>query len=284
VRSPHGLNLFASTDGGRHWTARQTFATVRNDTPGPVYLTFLNTMRGWLVVDEGSHGGFMYFTGFQTADGGRTWTALAYPQSAPVVFANELDGLSVSDFGPPFGAYATHDGGRTWRALTVPAIDGTAASPVFAPPVFSDGRHGVLAGGLVDRDGGIASEVFYTTSDGGRSWSLVATVPNPDPKASARLAGVMSPTVWLVAFLGPGPTAGGTYTHLKVTRDGGRTWEWMSTVLSGAFQEPVSFAGSSGWGIVTQSGCRGFKTDCFTNIRLFQTADAGVHWQQVPVP
>ncbi|HVC75166.1 MAG TPA: hypothetical protein VND96_01480 [Candidatus Micrarchaeaceae archaeon] len=285
VRLTQGdLALFISSDGGRHWSSRATPASQPMDLVGPVYLTFINPKRGWMVVDQGSHSGFMHFTGFQTFDGGRTWTGLTFPQSARVVFANELDGFSVSDWGPPFGAYVTHDGGRTWRRLTVPPIDASRASPVFEPPVFSDDRNGVLAGGMMDPSGGIASEVFYTTSDGGRSWSFVTNVPNPNTQSSAQLAGVASPTAWLAAFLGPGPAAGGTYTQLKATQDGGKTWEWTPTVLAGAFVDQVSFAGSTGWGIINQSGCRGFKTDCYTNSGLFQTVDGGAHWQQVSVP
>ena len=123
--------------------------------------------------------------------------------------------------------------------------------------------------------------VFYTTSDGGRSWSLAATVPNPDPHASAQPGGVINRKFWLAAFLGPGPTAGRTYTRLKVTHDEGRSWEWMPNVLTGSFTNEISFAGSTGWGIIVEAGCLGFKTDCFTNWGLFQTVDGGEHWLQV---
>jgi photosystem II stability/assembly factor-like uncharacterized protein len=134
---------------------------------------------------------------------------------------------------------------------------------------------------MMDPSGGIASEAFYTTSDGGRSWSFVANVNNPNTQTSAQLAGVANPTAWLAAFLGPGPAASGRYTQLKATQDGGKTWEWTPTVLAGAFVDQVSFAGSTGLGIINQSGCRSFKTNCYTNIGLFQTVDNGAHWQQV---
>ena len=279
------LNLFTTSDGGRHWNARKMTATIPLDTPGPVYLTFIDAIRGWLVVDQGSHSGFMRYTGFRTTDGGQTWSTLSYPQSAPVLFISHLDGFSAGGAdGPTSGTFLTHDGGLTWARLAVSAAGGPAVSPLFQMPVFSDDRHGVLAGGVADPSGGTAAEVFYTTSDGGRSWSLAATVPNPEPQTSSQLAGVMSGKVWLAAFTGAGPIAGRTYTRLKATQDGGRSWGWMPTVLAGGFNmNEISFAGSTGWAIVVDAGCRGFKTDCFTNFGLFQTVDAGGHWQQVSV-
>ena len=160
----------------------------------------------------------------------------------------------------------------------------SAVPPVFQMPVFSDDRHGVLAGGVADPSGGTAAEVFYTTSDGGRSWHHAATVPNPDPQTSAQLAGVMDGNIWIAAFLGPGPIAGRTYTRLKATHDAGQSWAWMATVLTGGFNlNEISFAGSTGWAIVVDAGCLGFKTDCFTNLGLFQTVDAGAHWQRLSV-
>jgi photosystem II stability/assembly factor-like uncharacterized protein len=279
------LDLFTTADGGRHWSAHHMTITIALDTPGPVYLTFIDTMKGWLVVDHGSHAGFMYYTGWRTADGGQTWTTVSFPQSAPVLFINERDGFSTDGAnGPRSATYATHDGGMTWALLTVPLVGGSAVSPAFQMPVFSDDRNGVLAGAVADPSGGTASEVFYTTSDAGRSWSPAATVPNPDPQSSAQLAGVVNGKVWLAAFLRRGPIAGNTYTRLKTTQDGGRSWEWMPPMFAGGFNmREISFASSTGWAIVIDAGCLGFKTTCFEDSGLFQTVDAGAHWLEVSV-
>jgi photosystem II stability/assembly factor-like uncharacterized protein len=237
-----------------------------------------------MVVDQGSHSGFMHYAGFQTLDGGLTWTPLSYPQSAPVLFIDQLDGFSVGGGdGPQSGAYGTHDGGRTWAKLTLPALGGSLVSPIFELPVFSDDSNGVLGAQVFDSTGDHVSVAFYTTLDGGRSWRLAAKIPNPDPPSSALPAGVVNPNTWLAAFLAPGPIAGRTYTRLKVTHDAGRTWTWMPSALAGGFNSAVSFAGSTGWGIVADSGCRGFKTDCFTNWSVLQTLDAGSNWSRLPV-
>lgn len=276
------LDLFTSTDGGLHWNRHRMTPTTQCDTAGPVYLTFVDTMRGWMVVDQGSHSGFMHYTGFQTSDGGLTWTPLSYPQSAPLLFINQLDGFSVGGGdGPQSGAYGTHDGGRTWARLALPPAGSAALSSIFELPVFSDDRNGVLGGEVFDPSGGPAFVVFYTTSTGGRSWHLAAKIANPDPLASAQPGGIMSGKIWLAAFLGPWPGASGT--RLKATSDGGRTWEWLPTTLSGRFQGEISFAGLTGWGIVVDGRCRGFKTDCSTNWSLFQTLDTGSHWSRLPV-
>jgi hypothetical protein len=70
---------------------------------------------------------------------------------------------------------------------------------------------------------------------------------------------------------------------LKATRDGGRTWEWLPATVPGAFEGQVSFAGATGWGVLVDAGCRGFKTDCYTNWSLVRTVDAGAHWTRLPV-
>jgi photosystem II stability/assembly factor-like uncharacterized protein len=141
----------------------------------------------------------------------------------------------------------------------------------------------VLGAQVFDSTGDRVSVVFYTTSDAGRSWSLAVKIPNPDPPSGAQPAGVVNANTWLAAFLGPGPIAGRTYTRLKATHDGGRTWTWMPSALTGGFNSAINFAGSTGWGIVADSGCSGFKTDCFTNWSLLQTLDAGSHWSRLPV-
>lgn len=259
-------------------------ATTQCDTAGPVYLTFVDAMRGWLIVDQGSHAGFMRYDGFQTTDGGITWTPLAYPQSAPLLFVSRLDGFSVGAVGgPQSGAYGTHDGGLTWKRLALGGLPGRARSSNFELPQFSDERHGVLAGQVMDPSGTTASVVFYQTSDTGRTWQLSADVPNPDPLASAQPLAIASAKFWLAGFLMAGPVAGTTYTRLKASEDGGRTWAWLPSIVAGAFENEMSFAGSTGWGILVDSGCRGFKSDCYTNWSLLRTVDAGGLWTRLAV-
>ena len=278
------LELFTSTDGGSHWRSSRMTATTQCDTAGPFYLTFVDATRGWLIVDRGSHAGFMRYDGFQTIDGGITWTPLAYPQSAPLLFVSRLDGFSVSagDYRQS-GGYATHDGGHTWKPLAFGGLTGRAATSAFELPRFSDERHGVLGGLVMDPSGDTASVVFYSTSDTGRTWQPAADVPNPDPRTSAQALGIVSARSWLAGFLMAGPAAGKTYTRLTMTQDAGRTWAWLPLLVAGAFQGQLSFAGSTGWGILADSGCRGFKTDCYTNWALAQTLDAGAHWTALRV-
>jgi photosystem II stability/assembly factor-like uncharacterized protein len=271
------LDLFSSTDGGRHWTSRPMRATTQCDTPGPVYLTFIDAMRGWLIVDQGSNSNFTRYDGFQTTDGGVTWAPVEYPQSAPLVFLNRRDGFSVGGGGyPTSGAYGTHDGGQTWARLTLPQLS-------FEAPVFTNGGNGVIAGAVTDTAGRTSSLVFYSSSDSGLSWRLASRVTNPEPDGAAQFVGAVNRSVWLAQFLGPGPVNGRTYARLKRTQDGGRTWTWLPASITGAFAGDISFAGTAGLGIVVDAGCRGFKTDCFTNWTLYRTLDAGGHWAQVAV-
>jgi photosystem II stability/assembly factor-like uncharacterized protein len=277
------LELFSSVDGGRHWSSTRMTPTTQCDTAGPVYLTFIDATRGWLIVDQGSHAGFTRYTGFRTTDGGLTWTSLDYPQSAPLLFVSRLDGFSVGSGYPQSGAFATHDGGLTWKRLALGGLPSHARSSAFELPQFADSQHGVLGGQVMDPSGTTAAVVFYQTSDAGRTWQMRADVPNPDPQRSAQPLGAVSPKSWLAAFFVAGPVAGKTYTRLKLTKDAGRTWEWQPLLVTGGFQSQPSFAGSTGWGIVVDSACRAFKTDCYTNWALLQTLDAGGHWTPMRV-
>jgi photosystem II stability/assembly factor-like uncharacterized protein len=275
------LELFSSQDGGRTWTRHQADAlATRLDTPGPVYLTFSDRSHGWMVVDLGSHAGFMYFIAYRTIDGGVTWSKAAFPQSAPVAFINATDGFSAYGAVGPLqsGTFVSHDGGQSWSRLIVHPATAIAA-PYFQLPIFSDATNGVLAGWVADpASGTAASEVFYETSDGGKSWSFAAKVANPDPNTSAGPASSVGPASWMASFY-----TSGTSTRLAITRDGGHTWSRLTTLLPGALNEPISWAGSTGWAITTQAGCRGFKTDCFSNTGLYATADAGKMWTQLLV-
>ncbi len=275
------LTVFASGDGGQHWKPEATVTSQLVFGAGPVYLTFADSTRGWLVVDTGSHGGFMSFKGFKTNDGGGTWMAASYPQSAPVRFVNQIDGFSGGGVAAR-PLYATHDGGQTWAPLNLPPAGGTQATAVFQLPDFSTNLEGVVAGQAWQSPDERPAEVFYTTTDGGRSWSFAAAVANPDPRASAITGMVIDRKDWLVALppqRASGPLPSGIL-QLKVSHDAGRTWQWLPTVISGWIRE-FSFGGSTGWAIITEAGCHGFKTDCYNNTGLFETIDFGAHWTQL---
>ena len=272
------LDVFSSPDGGMTWIVHHIAGlTTRLDTPGPVYLTFVDPMHGWMVVDLGSHAGFMYFMAYTTADGGVSWAKAAFPQSAAVIFLNPVDGYSV--YGGPgsrrTGAFVSHDGGESWSRLALQQA-GVRGSPYFELPLFSDRSNGVLAGWVADPEGAAVSAVFYKTADGGRSWKFAADIANPDRLTSAGPASSMGPGSWMAAFY-----TTSSWTRLARTQDGGRTWSWMRSLLPGALSRPITWSGSNGWAVTTQTGCRGFKTDCYDNTNLYVTADGGDDWSRL---
>lgn len=281
------LDVFSSTDGGRIWIQHpMRWPIGRLDTPGPVHLTFVDPLHGWMVVDTGSHAGFMYFIAFRTTDGGKSWSKEAFPASAPVLFITPLDGFSsygvVGD--PRSGAFVSHDGGADWgRMALAPPAQGVA--PVFQLPIFADAATGVLAASMPDPSGASASELFYVSKDAGTSWMLAASVANPDPRMSAAPVSVMSDTKWLAAFYStissPTATSFAFGTRFEATTDGGSTWASLPAPLPAYLAEPISFAGSVGWAVGEQTGCRGFKTECFENYGLYMTTNGAQSWTPI---
>lgn len=132
--------LWESTDGGA------TFRQVRTD----------NVLFPTAVAGESATRLFgVDTTGLiESADGGRTWSALAMPPTFPMTgFAAAANGR-ILYAGAQDGLYRSEDGGRSWTAA---AYTGS----VFALAASPDGRTVIL----VDR----ATEVFRS-DDGGATW------------------------------------------------------------------------------------------------------------------
>jgi|GEM_PF-6993010 len=163
-----------------------------------------------------------------------------------------------------------------------PTVSPTASPPpnsgiVVTSVAFFDALHGLAVGGsgsAPDFGVGFAagSAVVWQTSDGGRTWAWMSTLP--DAPGTASVATFGSSLAWLGASCGPdAPT--GCQPALFASRDGGRTWEKRSDVGIGS----LSFVDEMhGWGV---SGAL-FPAVSTGSVLRF-TVDGGRTWADSPI-
>jgi len=99
--------VFATTDGGSHWTTQSVGAA--NDS-NLTSVLFADANSGWIVGQTGNKV-------FRTTDGGAHWTRIRSGTGAflaSVAFADPLNGVAVGDYGV---ITSTTDGGATWAVL-----------------------------------------------------------------------------------------------------------------------------------------------------------------------
>jgi photosystem II stability/assembly factor-like uncharacterized protein len=200
-------SLYRTIDGGRSWRSYPFHA--HSCAAGANFsLDVLNDKRAWVLQNEPT--GPMARL-YRTTDGGRSWEVVReLADYGKVVFVSPTKGWVAG-----LRLSRTVDGGRTWRRQAFPAPRGYRGRLVLltAPRFF--GRQGVLAG---QYDGGKPVIGFYRTSDGGRRWRLLATLPGSAPGVFPQftLSAVSRSAAWLLTA-GAKPAA-------YVTHDGGRHW------------------------------------------------------------
>jgi photosystem II stability/assembly factor-like uncharacterized protein len=183
--------------------------------------------RGW----AGGYcaGGYPFF--YRTDDGGHSWrrqslsgvAQCACEVSAPRFFAPRIGVLYVMGFtmnggGKPFvHVYWTSDGGTHWRAGNPHASRATGAVS------FADSRTAWFA---ANPSGGIRGPFnrLFRTSDAGRRWQ---TLKLPFDAEGYQLDAVSATVAYALR-----PVDGSS--SIRLTRDGGRSWQTIRAVRSGS--------------------------------------------------
>ncbi len=170
--------LSRTLDGGQNWQTSNLSLLGTNGIKvraNAVYLYFLDSKTGWLVIKNATSLNFSTGSLFKTLDGGQTWTQFSIPIAAPVYFVSPTIGWLA---GGPAGdkLYRTQDGGQTWatQSIPVPALS-TKQRLSYQLPKFDDANNGLLP--AVVTIGGQSEVQLYSTHNGGDSWSLAASVP-----------------------------------------------------------------------------------------------------------
>lgn len=201
---PLGIGALAALAVATWWVS----ATVNDDGKANPIATFDTPDFHSLLVDPadpdhilfGSHAGIR-----ESRDGGFTW------EDGTLRGADAMQ-LTASA-GAPETVYATghdvfqvsHDSGQTWQPQ-VHNLPGTDIHGFTQDPGDPDRLYASVAGGGT-----------FTSGDGGETWE-----PISDPPASGN-----------VLAAGAGVVYSGTGPSLVASRDGGVTWQTLSTLASG---------------------------------------------------
>jgi photosystem II stability/assembly factor-like uncharacterized protein len=259
-----GFALYRSTDRGNTWEER----SLPYSQPGWLpEIAFVDGQAGWYSTSE-------WLTATQcdaqqtgmwhTTDGGATWSRQS---TSGIALAQCKEGLSFVDSTHGFlGAwdpshsptiYRTSDGGRSWHGSTLPD-----------PPGFTTQNGNSLRVGLVKGfDGtllvrafrGPAEEYVFGSTDGGATWTHLATTGNSSSHGSA--VAFVSPSRWL--------KIGNDSSGLETT-DAGKTWHTFVTDYADAAGVASLFVfGDDRVGYGTVRGV------------VHRTLDGGSHWMMI---
>lgn len=234
-RAGHPLAWLYRTADGRHWTPAASAAPPGSDGSNNMCqklgLAFASATTGWLHVGCRS-GEFLV----HSTDGGSTWQ----PQSLPLTSDCAMPGARCTVFGPQLSGgtafvtiapesttpapslLASSDLGQAWQQIALPSGAGQYPQVRFFTP----------ASGLLVAMGSqqALGAVFYTTDDGGRTWSAVPQGRHfTQLGASADFASTQDGVVWIQA----NDAQGATPPPLYATADSGRTWTSFVPELAG---------------------------------------------------
>lgn len=254
-----------TSDGGASWTTRYL-----PSGPGilPTDLSFTSNDQGWVTLSDcPSEESPCSWQVISTTDAGRNWNTTTVPitaHQASLAHPDANDGWVIAGGDNLVNIADSHDGGRTWQLRSIPARLGGWQATIF----FLNAQQGwFLTGG--EPGAGQEFKDLYGTTDGGRTWSLVAG-PSIKPLAPGPLgsSGYVGP----LAFATPNDgwialQRGGVWQ----TTDGGKHWSPIKAIPPEPSPQDVEFDGAQlGWA---------------TGLRyVMLTGNGGASWQAVPLP
>ena len=243
--------ILTTGDGGVTWTGQ-----VSGTTFDVTQATFPSASAGWLVSEFGEL--------LRTADGGASWRRVSYGRN-DFVFSLGASDADTAWVTTTLGAgFVTRDGGASWRELEQ-APGGTYrfafanANDVWSLPQFFDPQ-----------------PTLGHSLDGGATWTTVSlpTIATGFSGYSEEML-VLDPMHALVAGFESGfdpgdPTAFVSRRTLRLTADGGASWQTVQPPANGAFLT---------WRLADATTVLAVSAS-----EVLRTQDNGASWQPVPLP
>jgi photosystem II stability/assembly factor-like uncharacterized protein len=187
-------------------------------------MTFWNNKEGIAIGDPTNN----CISIIITRDGGRTWKKLSCDILPEVIEGEAAFAASNSNIaikgdktwilsgGMTSRIYFSPDKGETWEVFDTPLLDGKATTGGYTMD-FYDKNFGIILGGDYTNPEGNTGNKAITT-DGGKTWELIAEGEEPGYKSSVRFI----------------PNTGGEkiiatgFSGISISKDSGETWEELS--------------------------------------------------------
>jgi photosystem II stability/assembly factor-like uncharacterized protein len=224
--------------------------TQSGGSTGAVTSLFISTDDGASFVQHPPHSG---------SEANMYWKSVTFttPQTGLVI-----DGPDTY----PHNFLHTTDGGSTWSESRIAGLPEAPNYEVGAP--FLVGSDIAVPVTIFGVDTGATTFILLVSHDGGASFAPQGVaIP-----AGSITVGTLGQIVWL-------PTGSGI---VEETADGGQTWTAVTAtglpinVSSLALTSPTSATA-----VVIDSGCEGFKTNCYYRNYLVATTDGGRTWTRL---
>jgi photosystem II stability/assembly factor-like uncharacterized protein len=233
VAASFSRGVFASHDGGSHWTCTGLKGEPLKSLafhpriPNRLYVGTLQTLAHADYLFPSGYGRSRVGRLYVSNDGGRTWSLLTEGPDlafAEIQFPSEGDDIIYAAAGKS-GLLKSVDGGRSFRPINagLPAAE--------YPCVAIDPREPrtLYTAACVGADAPVPVVPLYVSRDGGTSWSLIKDYKPSDFTEYPYPPGDIRPIGWAIAKVRVDPFDSRTlymsnWFGVSVSRDGGQHW------------------------------------------------------------
>jgi hypothetical protein len=283
-----GPSLFATTDGGAHWT---------DQSPAGMRVTALETagQRAFALFARCTGGGSQYaanctsFSLYSSAAGGASWKPVAVPRAYRVMTGSPVGQPASASLVLASGTVANPDAGTgyvlapsgellsgplasgPWNAIGhIPSSCQVGTAQPSGQPAGTQLASGSAAApqlvlscdGPASAGGSTQTKTIYTSADGA-TWQGVGSAPAPG-------------TTTALAAASGGLVVLATSTGIDYSTDGGTQWQpasFSTTAPAGGFSYVGMTTATHGVAVPAESGLG----------EVFSTADGGRTWQASPI-
>ncbi|GJM35897.1 MAG: hypothetical protein DHS20C18_48980 [Saprospiraceae bacterium] len=230
--------LFKSEDKGKNWTI-----AYEENHPAAFYdaIAFWDDQEGIAMGDPTEE----CLSIILTKDGGNTWTKIPCSQLPPAAENEAAFAASNSNIalvgdqawivsgGGKARVFHSPDRGKTWEVFDTPIIQGGKMTGIFTT-AFYDQNRGIIFGGDWENQAQNTANKAMTT-DGGKTWQLLADGQDPGYRSSVQYA----PNSNAQAIFATG------IPGISYSSDGGQNWTILSD--SSFYTMRLSSSGNTAW-------------------------------------
>lgn len=242
-------------------------------------LAFVDALHGW-ALGSASKGQTSYLVLARTIDGGATWHYLSFQEQsiANAVGASWHVFFADTQLGWLYGpnVYVSRDGGATWALSPPSGPAGLGLPPLLALSASSDSVWAVTAVQQCTTPTGVGScpPHLLVSIDGGRGWTVAAQQP--------LIAGTQTQIVRVSHDIGWILSWQPDRSSLALTRDGGATWQSLTTPCAPetSFEDRMAAIDDRTIWIICGSQPGAGEQEK----QLITSTDGGHHWNYPPNP